>query len=149
MVTVLHILVMPGPGGSNAAFVKYGPMVAMARLALRTIFAAEVNEDENAVVRVPQVYYAFRYDGVGYILMQYVGDDDCNEDDFSAIVSAVERLLRIPCVTAAPGPIGGGPVTHRFFADQRSSVHYDSIGDLQSHINRVSGHFYSSYRSFM
>ena len=143
---------IPGPGGPNAAFVKYGPCLAMGEARTQNYLACVVKADEVVVVRIPQVYYAFRHGlghgRIGYIVMEYVGYADCDENDFDAIVRAVERLLRIPNPTAAPGPIGGGIIMHRFFLSHLSSVQYNSVEDLQSHINNASDGHCSSYRLF-
>ncbi|KDQ12745.1 hypothetical protein BOTBODRAFT_189012 [Botryobasidium botryosum FD-172 SS1] len=121
----------------------YGPSVARGEARTQGYIAAVVNSGKNAVVRVPRIYYAFRYYRVGYIIMEHVGDDDYNEQDFPAIAIAVERLLsQIPDPTAAPGPVGGGPITHRFFSD------HGLPEDLQSHVNNMSSAFYSPCQSF-
>jgi hypothetical protein len=59
--------------------------------------ADHVNSDEHLdehfpehfVVLVPRIYYAFRYEEVGYITMQYVDGNDCNQNDLDAISLAV------------------------------------------------------------
>ena len=132
------------PAGSDAAFVKWGPMVAMSEARTQEFLAKQVNEDGNGIVRIPVVYFAFRYEKLGYIVMQYVGDRDCNKDDFPEIALAVERLLQIPSPTSVPGPFNGGAITHRFFAESMSSVPYSSVELLQEHINAVSSPLHSS-----
>ena len=59
---------------------------------------------------VPRIDCAFRYERIGYIIMQYVDGNDCNQNDLDAIALAVNRLRSIPSPTASPGPVGGGPV---------------------------------------
>ena len=111
------------------------------------VFVAElVNSDTARVVRVPRVFFAFRHKGVGYIVMEYVHGRDCSPDDASEIALAVKRPLFISSPTLSPGPVGGGPVTHRLFADHRSSIQYGSVIELQEHINNVSGALHSSRR---
>jgi hypothetical protein len=141
-------LIIRSPGGSEAAFVKYGPSLAMGEARTQDYIADHVNSDKDLIVLVPRIYYAFRYEGIGYITMQYIDGNDCNQNDLDAIALAVNRLRSIPSPTVSPGPVGGGPVTHRFFAGHRSSVQYGSVEDLQEHVNKVSGAFYSSYRLF-
>lgn len=135
----------PDAYGSEVAFVKYGPTFAMGEARTQGYITNQVNSDEDIIV-VPHIYYAFRHEGTGYIIMEHVGSNDCNQDDFDAIALAVNRLRSIPSPTASPGPVGGGPITHRFFAGHRSSVQYTSVDDLQEHVDKVSGAFYSSHR---
>jgi len=112
-------------------------MVAMSEAHTQEFLANQVNKDENSIVRIPVVYFAFRYDGRGYIVMEHVGDRTCNRDDFPRIAPAVERLLKIPSPTSTPGPVNGGAITHRFFADSMSSVPYNSVELLEEHINGI------------
>jgi hypothetical protein len=135
------VLTILSPDGSEAAFVKYGPLIDMGEARTQNFIANIVNSDKNIIVLVPRIYYAFRYDGIGYMIMQHVDGSDSNQNDYDAIVLAVNRLRSILSPTESPGPVGGGPVTHRFFADHQSSVQYDSVNDLQAHVNRVSGAF--------
>jgi len=125
------------PAGSDAAFVKWGPMVAMSEARTQEFLAKQVNEDGNGIVRIPVVYFAFRYEELGYIVMQYVGDRDCNKGDFPEIALALERLLQIPSPTSVPGPFNGGAIMHRFFAESMSSVPYSSVELLEEHINAI------------
>lgn len=128
---------IPGPGGNNAAFVKCGYWPSMGEARTLDYIANAVNADENPVVRVPRVYYAFLHKDVGYIVMEHVGDADCTEADYPAILAATRRLLSIPSPTMIPGPLGGGAIDHRFFCDGRSAVIYPSVTKLQEHINRI------------
>ncbi|KAH9973532.1 hypothetical protein BGW80DRAFT_1459014 [Lactifluus volemus] len=43
------------------------------------------------------------------------------------VAAAVECLIRVIGPTAALGPVGGGPIPHRFFVDWESSVTYDTV----------------------
>jgi hypothetical protein len=137
-------LTLHQPSGSDTAFVKWGPMVAMSEARTQEFLAKQVNEDGNGIVRIPVVYFAFRYEDLGYIVMQYVGDRDCNKGDFPKIALALERLLQIPSPTSVPGPFNGGVITHRFFAESKSSVSYNSVELLEEHINAVSSPLNSS-----
>ena len=143
----------PGPSGfaeyspdrTESAWIKYGTLLAMGEARTQDFIAKIVNSDKGCIVRVPPVLYAFRYEGVGYIVMQHIHGHDCSEDDINEIAIAVKRLRSIESPTTSPGPVGGGPVTHRFFPDHRSSLRYNSVGELQEHVNSVGGTFYSSY----
>jgi hypothetical protein len=134
-------VIMHSPDRSEAAFVKYGPMVGMGEARTQNYIVNIVNSDKDVVVLVPRVHYAFRHEGTGYILMQYVDGNDCNQSDYEAIVLAVNRLRSIPSPTTSPGPVGGGPVSHRFFDEHQSSIQYSSAKELQQHVNNVGGAF--------
>ncbi len=136
------------PDGSEGAFVKYGSLVTMGEARTQNYIANDVNSDKDIVVLVPRLYYAFRYEGIGYIIMQHVDGNDCNDNDADIIALAVNRLRPIASPTTSPGPVGGGPITHRFFADHWSTAQYYSIEDLQQHINNVSSAVHYSYRLF-
>lgn len=126
------------PDTSEAAFVKYGPLLAMGEARTQDYIASFVNEDKDVVVLVPQVYCAFRHDHIGYLVMQYIDGDDSNQDDLEAIAAAVRRIMLIDSPTTSPGPVGRGPVVHRVFPDDRSSILYNSVEELQLHMNSVS-----------
>lgn len=127
---------IPGPDGENV-FVKCNWFLTMSEARTQHYLSTAVNSDTNPVVRIPRVYYAFRHNGLGYIVMEHVGNADCTEADFPAIMVAVRRLLTIPSPTDIPGPFGGGPIDHRMFDDGPSAVRYPSVADLEHHMNRI------------
>ena len=131
-------LVIHSPDGLDLVFAKYGPSISMGEARTQHLVATSVNSDEDVVVLVPRVYYAFRYKRDGYIVMEYIDGSDCEDGDFDAIARAVRRLWSIPSPTTSPGPVGNGPVSHRLFYRGRSDIRYDSVEALQSHINSVS-----------
>ncbi|KAK0220655.1 hypothetical protein IW262DRAFT_1272571, partial [Armillaria fumosa] len=122
---------------TESAWIKYGPRIAMGEARTQAFIANIVNSDKDCVVRVPRVYSAFRYKRIGYIIMQHIHGHDCNEDDLNEIACAVKRLLSIKSETKSPGPVRGGPVAHRFFADHQSDIRYNSVGELQEHVNNA------------
>ena len=48
-----------------------------------------VNSNNDCIVRVSNVFYAFRYEGIRYILMQHIRGQDCSQDDFVQIALPV------------------------------------------------------------
>ncbi|KAK0475331.1 hypothetical protein EDD18DRAFT_1218430, partial [Armillaria luteobubalina] len=106
---------------TKLAWIKYGPLVAMGETCTQNFIANIVNSDKDCVVRVSHIYFAFRYNRIGYIIMQHIHGCDCNEDDFNEISHTAK----------SPGPVRGGPVAHRFFADHRPDICYNSVGELQ------------------
>ena len=125
------------PDGSESMWIKHGSEVDLGEARTQKYIADIVNSDEKCIVRVPQVYCAFRHNEVGYIAMEYVPGRDCNEDDLEAVISAVRRLWAIESPTNAPGPVGGGLIVNCFFPDAWSCIEYDSIEALQNHVNRA------------
>ena len=61
----------------------------------------------------------------------------CDDSDARLVADAVESLITIQGPTAEPGPVGGGPIVHRFFMDWQSSVTYKSVDLLEKHLNGV------------
>lgn len=97
-----------------------------------------MQRDSNNVVRVACVYLAFQYGMSGFIVMEYVDGKICETSDAPQAAAVVQSLIAIPAPSLQPGPISGGPIDHPFFIDWQSSVRYDSVELLQSHLNRVS-----------
>ncbi|KAK0496098.1 hypothetical protein EDD18DRAFT_1463254 [Armillaria luteobubalina] len=98
--------------------------------------------DPAACVRVPRVHMVFSIDNpeycIGYIVMEYIDAPDCDKSDYQLVSGAVEKLISIPGPTSVPGPIGGGHVIHAFFIDGWTSpIAYDTVDDLQEHVNGV------------
>ena len=140
-------LIIRSPGGSEAGFVKYGPSLAMGEARTQDYIADHVNSDKDFIVLVPRIYYAFRYEGIGYLTMQYVDGNDCNQNDLDAIALAVNRLRYIPSPTVSPGPVGGWASHPPFLCwppRPLSSMARSKI--FREHVNKVSGAFYSSHR---
>lgn len=70
--------------------IKYGRLLAMGEARTQNYIANIVKSDDSIIVVVSRVYYAFGYEGIGYIIMQHVGDYDCNQDDTPAIALAIK-----------------------------------------------------------
>ena len=62
----------------------------------------------------------------------------CDESDIPRVAAAVQYLISIPSPSSTPGPVGGGPIEHPFFIDRTSSIWYESVEELQNHVNVVS-----------
>jgi hypothetical protein len=84
------------------------------------------NASPDAAVRIPKVYHAFEHGGFGYIVMEYIDGSVCDVSDALQVAAAVKCLIRVKGSTTAPGPVGGGPITHRSFIEWKSSVTYDT-----------------------
>src|ERR1700722_4073452 len=101
--------------GVTSAWVKYGESVTMDEALTQDWVGKVVNASPDAAVRIPKVYHAFEYDDCGYVVMEYIDGPECDVSDAPQVAAAVECLIRVKGPTTAPGPIGGGPITHRFF----------------------------------
>jgi hypothetical protein len=96
-----------------------------------------VNASPDAAVRIPKVYRAFEHGAFGYIIMEYINGPECDVSDAPQVAAAVECLIRVKGPTTAPGPVGGGPITHRFFVEWKSPVTYNTVQVLEKHVNGV------------
>lgn len=127
---------------SVCAWVKFGLSITMSEARTQHFVTQVMNDKAGAAVRSPYVYLAFSCNGTGYIVMEYIDGSICDNSDARLVADAVESLISIQSPTAEPGPIGGGPIGHRFFMERQSSVTYKSVDLLEKHINGVSVPFH-------
>ena len=120
------------------AWVKFGWIVTMSEAQTQHFVAQVLNDKAGVAVRSPYVYVAFQSDGIGYIVMEYIDGSTCDDSDAKLVATAVQSLITVQGPTAEPGPVGGGPIVHRFFIDWESSVTYNSVEVLEKHINGAS-----------
>ena len=123
--------------GVPSAWVKYGPSVTMGEALTQDWVGKVLNTSPDAAVRIPEVYHAFGCGGFGYIVMEYIDGLACDNSDALQVAAAVECLTRVIGPTAAPGPVGEGPITHRFFVEWKPSTTYDTVQVLEKHVNGV------------
>ena len=137
------------PDGPIIAWVKYGQSVRMAEALTQDYVARFLIANSLAGVRVPRVYAAFERDTpvcvIGYIVMQYIDAPDCGEGDYQLVSRAVQTLISVKGPSSVPGPVGGGWVIHNFFVDWTSEITYETVDELQQHINGVSEHYFFRY----
>ena len=108
------------------------------------LFVAKYLESNNiATVRTPRVYLAFTWGRSGFIVTEYIDGQICGDSDIPLIAAAVQDLIIIQSPSQIPGHVGGGLIEHPFFVYRMSSVWYDSVEELQAHINGVSVPFFS------
>jgi hypothetical protein len=119
-------------------WVKAGVRMGEART--QRYVAQHLQNNAIATVRAPHVYLAFTWCGVGYIVSEYIDGKMCDDSDIPRVAAAVQALISIPTPSpsSAPGPVGGGPIEHPFFIDRTSSIRYESVEELQDHVNGVS-----------
>jgi hypothetical protein len=124
--------------GAAYAWVKYGRSIAMSEALTQHFVGQAINGDADAAVRVPCVYLAFLSGSYGYIVMEYIDGSICDDSDVKLVAAAVKSLIAVRGPTTKPGPVGGGPIVHRFFVEWKSSMTYDSVRELEQHVNGVS-----------
>ena len=119
-------------------WVKFGLGIAMGSARTQRFVAQYLRDNNNPAVRAPRLYLAFTWVPLGYIVSEYIDGQVCDDSDTALAAAAVQALITIPSPSLTPGPIGGGLIEHPFFVDRRSSVWYESVEELQDHVNGVS-----------
>lgn len=137
------------PGKPIVAWVKYGPNVNIDEALTQDWVAKNLNANPEATVRVPRVYDAFSIATttwpIGFIVMEYIDAPYCTRKDVKLVAPAVQTLISVRGPNSAPGHVGGGPVVHTFFVDdQTSPFRYETVYELEQHVNGVSEHLFSS-----
>ncbi|KDQ10809.1 hypothetical protein BOTBODRAFT_68391 [Botryobasidium botryosum FD-172 SS1] len=129
------------PGGPIMAWVKFGADVTIAEALTQGWVAKALDADPEATVRAPRVYDAFMTPTpilpTGHIVMEYVDAPDCKGSDFKVVAKAMEWLIRLKAPSSAPGPVGGGPAVHVFFYDWASYITYNTVEELEDHVNGI------------
>ena len=129
------------PSGPIIAWVRYGPNVTMPAAFTQDWVAKYLEANPAGGVLVPRVFMASTDDNpnctIGYIVMQYIDAVVCDTGDVELVAAAVQTLISVPAPSDAPGPVGGGPIIHNFFVDWTSAITYESVEELQQHINGV------------
>ena len=100
--------------------------------------AQQLQSSGITAVRVPHIYLAFTWHSYGYIVSEYIDGKMCDDSDIPGVAAAVQALISIPSPSSTPGPVGGGRIEHPFFVERTSSIWYESVEELQDHVNGVS-----------
>lgn len=136
--------------GNPIAYIKYNTVTMSEIRTQRYVHSAlkQMNASGSGA-RVPEVYLAFKYQGEAYMVMEYVNGDTAHAllqgasagtvtRIYNQVAEAFNQLVRVPVPSGQrPGPVGGGRIHHSFFKDHKASKIYDSVSDLQHHINKV------------
>ncbi|KAF8309289.1 hypothetical protein DL93DRAFT_2126676 [Clavulina sp. PMI_390] len=118
-------------------WVKFGLGITMGEARTQQYVARYLQAHKEPAVRAPQVYVAFTWEKYGFIVSEYVDGQMCSNSDTTLVASAVQALIRIPSPDSTPGPVGGGLIEHPFFVDRVSSIWYESVKELQDHVNGI------------
>lgn len=104
--------------------------------------ARDLDADSTTLVQVPHVFDAWispnSHFNVGFIVMEHINLPDCGLGDSELVTAAVQRLHGVEAPGPAPGPFGGGPTVHHFFLDWDSRITYNTVKELEDHVNGVS-----------
>jgi hypothetical protein len=119
-------------------WVKFGSDITMGEAKTQRFVAQYLESNNIAAVRAPHVYLAFTWGRFGFIVTEYIDGQICGDSDIPLVAAAVQYLITIPSPSPTPGPVGGGLIEHPFFVYRTSSIWYNSVGELQAHINGVS-----------
>lgn len=113
-------------------------------------------EHRRQNVRIPKVYRWIEDDEAEdshytYIVMEYVAGktfqqlleepiDETHEKELeNNVAHAISLLLSIEMpADTPPAPLGGGLFWHLIFRDHEAPVEYETLADLEGHLNRVS-----------
>jgi len=135
------------PSGPIVAWVKYGQTVTVPEALTQDWVAKFLLTNPASGVLVPRVFMAFvmafKFSDnldytIGYIVMQYIDGVDCSKEDVALVAAAVQTLISVPAPSSVPGPVGGGRIVHSFFVDDwTSAITYDSVEELQQHIDVI------------
>ena len=119
-------------------WVKYGGDITMGEARTQHFVAQYLQQKNSPAVRAPHLYLAFTWNGVGFIVSEYIYGQECDDSDDALIATAVMALISIPSPDSKPGPVGGGLIEHPFFYNRLSSIEYKTVEDLEDHVNGVS-----------
>jgi serine/threonine protein kinase len=113
-----------------------------------SVFEQMMNASGSGV-KAPEIYRAFECERQTYIVMEYVDGEtvgallrgssaEKSNWIYDQVAKAITQLLHVPVPSGShPGPVGGGCIQHYFFRDYVAPKEYDSVGELQRHINKV------------
>lgn len=119
-------------------WVKFGRTITMGEANTQRFVAQYLQANNIPAVRAPRVYLAFTWGPFGYIVTEYIDGQICDNSDIPLVAAAVQALINIPSPSSTPGPVKGGLIEHPFFYDRKSSIQYESVEELQDHVNGVS-----------
>lgn len=119
-------------------WVKFGRSITMGEANTQHFVAQYLQANNITAVRAPRVYLAFTWGPFVYIVTEYIDGRMCDNSDIALVAAAVQALINIPSPSLTPGPVGGGLIEHPFFYDGQSSIQYESVKELQDHVNGVS-----------
>ena len=107
------------------------------------IFDYAMSHPHPDAPRIPQVVHYFRNDGIGYLVMEFIALTPPPLDLIDRTTQALVWLSNVPPPpNHVIGPLGGGPIRHKFFDDYEAPLLFSSVEALQRYMNRVRAHFH-------
>ncbi|KAI0466900.1 kinase-like domain-containing protein [Xylaria cf. heliscus] len=135
------------PSNSPVFWVKYGYSVFWGEVVAQHKAYHELRR-LGSPVRAPGVFYAFRYEGTVYIVMEYIPGKTAKkciadaqteaekEHVMNQVGLSLSELHRIPIPPGSrPAAIDGGRIRHELFDEQKAPRHYENVEQLQNHLN--------------
>lgn len=119
-------------------WVKFGPCITMGEAMTQRYVAKHLQADKNSAVRAPTVYLAFTRGAYIFIVSEFIDGQMCHHSDSTLIAAAVQALIAIPSPSVKPGRVGGGLIEHPFFVDRNADIEYESVEELEAHVNGAS-----------
>ena len=139
---VKYPLVKKADDDPTHVWVKFGRYITMDEAKTQNYVVQVLDKKDDAAVKAPRVYLAFNHNQFGYIVMEFIEGQVCEKSDAQLIAAALESLVSIKSPFSQPGPVGGGCIKHPFFVERTSPIPYETIEELEQHINGVSVLFY-------
>lgn len=142
------------PTQQPVAYVKFG-LPSMLKPELQNhqyVFGAlrDMPPAKTRGIRIPEIYRTLESDGKFFIVMEYVPgstlgqllDQKGGESKQGALTNHIARAMRLLMSIPAPagqkpGPVGGGQIRHSLFKDDTSYCVYQSVDELENHLNVV------------
>lgn len=119
-------------------WVKYGVEITMAEAQTQHFISQYLQHAKCTTVRAPRVYIAFTWKRFGFIVSEFIYGQQCESSDDVLISDAVKTLINIQSPDSRkPGPVGGGLIEHPFFCHRLSDIEYESVEDLEDHVNGI------------
>ncbi|KAK3941435.1 hypothetical protein QBC46DRAFT_382684 [Diplogelasinospora grovesii] len=146
------------PPESPIFWIKYGTSIVWNEVLAQTKAHRELHR-AGSPVRVPGVFYACEMGALGviynfevsyksYIVMEYipgetaakllenVQDSTAKQRVYRGVASALDALYRIPVpLESRPAAVDGGLIRHPLFDEQQAPRHYQSVEQLEQHLN--------------
>ena len=93
--------------------------------------------------RIPQVVHYFRNSWTAYLVMEFIA---LTAPPLDLIDRTTQALVWLSNVPPPPnhviGPLGGGPIRHKFFDDYEAPLLFSSVEALQRYMDKVRPCFY-------
>ncbi|KAI0794641.1 hypothetical protein C8Q74DRAFT_1249862 [Fomes fomentarius] len=118
-------------------WVKFAPSLTMGEARTQQFVSQYLEQHNITAVRAPRVYLAFTSGAFGFIVSEYIDGPMCEFSESNLVAAAVQALLKIPSPSSTPGPVGGGVIEHPFFLDCWSDIWYETVEELQRHVNGI------------